>query len=276
MAYYERVNRRFGHRAQRMISLTTQADFRGVQTLSFCYLCGEDFAPGDNINRDHVPPQSAIAKRDREPLCLPTHVGCNGLHQLTDEKIGQLIALRRSELPKRHARRLRFALSKHGAHGAVTNLRVDVAVWRWVAGFHAALYRTSPMGIRGSLVTPFPRGQNLGGTVVIEALKPQHQLIVHTIKQNRARGNLDRINCNKGNVLYDCVWCQSDNQGPWMCMFALDIYDWKDLGRTEGLPARGCAGHYVLPSNGVPINAARNITSRLYIPVIDRFDPFGR
>ncbi|MFZ0847119.1 MAG: hypothetical protein WAM62_15140, partial [Pseudolabrys sp.] len=75
-----------------MISLTTQKDFRAVQTLPFCYLCGNDFVEGDEINRDHVPAQSAIAKRDRDPLVLPTHVRCNGAHQLDDEKIGQLIA----------------------------------------------------------------------------------------------------------------------------------------------------------------------------------------
>jgi hypothetical protein len=37
-----------------------------------------------------------------------------------------------------------------------------------------------------------------------------------------------------------------------MCIYALDVYDWKDLGRTEHLPARGCAGCYVSPSPGVP------------------------
>jgi hypothetical protein len=37
-----------------------------------------------------------------------------------------------------------------------------------------------------------------------------------------------------------------------MCVFALDIYDWKDLGRTSVLPARGCAGFYMTPAQTIP------------------------
>jgi len=67
---------------------------------------------------------------------------------------------------------------------------------------------------------------------------PQHLNFVQTIKTNRAKNNLDRICCNKGKLTYECVWAQADNDGPWLCIFALDIYDWKDLGRTRVQPAR--------------------------------------
>lgn len=77
-------------------------------------------------------------------------------------------------------RRLRFAVSPRGTIGAVTNLDIDSAVWRWIAGFHAALYRTSPVGIRGSLVTPFPRGRRINGQVVFEPLRPQNEIFVQT------------------------------------------------------------------------------------------------
>jgi hypothetical protein len=259
-----------------MVSLTTQKEFRELQTIPFCYLCGNGFVAGDEKDRDHVPPQSAIAKCDREPLLLPTHVRCNGSHHLNDEKIGQLIALRRGEAPRKGVRRLHVALSPDATQGAVTNLNIDQAVWRWIAGFHAALYRSPPIGIKGSLVTPLPRAQNLNGRFVMDSLKPQHQLFVRTIKENRARNNLDRIRCNKGKVLYECVWCQSDKGGLWFCMYALDIYDWKDLGRTGILPARGCAGFYIMQSGDAPINAAKSITSRVIIPIADPLDPFGR
>jgi hypothetical protein len=259
-----------------MVSLTTQKEFRELQTLPFCYLCGKSFVADDEKDRDHVPPQSAIAKCDREPLLLPTHVRCNGSHHLNDEKIGQLIALRRGEAPRKDVRRLHVALSPDATQGAVTNLNIDQAVWRWIAGFHAALYRSPPIGIKGSLVTPLPRAQTLNGRFVMDSLKPQHQLFVRTIKENRARNNLDRISCNKGKVLYECVWCQSDKGGLWFCMYALDIYDWKDLGRTGILPARGCAGFYIMQSGDAPINAAKSITSRVIIPIADPLDPFGR
>jgi hypothetical protein len=39
-----------------------------------------------------------------------------------------------------------------------------------------------------------------------------------------------------------CVWCRSDNKRVWLCMFALEISDWKDLGRTRLRPVRGCCG----------------------------------
>ena len=76
-------------------------------------------------------------------------------------------------------------------------------------------------------------------------------------------------------VTYECVWYQSDN-GPWLCIFALDIYDWKDLGRTGLFPACGCAGCYVLPSRIVPTTATKGTTSRIIIPMTDPLDPFSR
>jgi hypothetical protein len=169
-----------------MVSLTAQKDFQTLRKLTFCYLCGKDFDAGDDIDRDHVPAQSAIAKRDREPLLLPTHVHCNRAYHLSDEKVGQLIALRRGEVPRKEVRRLRFAVSPRGTQGAVINVDLDKAVWRWIAGFHAALYRSSPVGIKGALVTPFPRARNLSGRFLIDSLKPQHHLFVQTVKENRA------------------------------------------------------------------------------------------
>jgi hypothetical protein len=38
------------------------------------------------------------------------------------------------------------------------------------------------------------------------------------------------------NVDIDAAVCRAANNGPWMCIFALDIYDWKDLGRTSHQP----------------------------------------
>jgi hypothetical protein len=76
-----------------MVSLLKQTDFRGVQNLPFCYLCGQAFATGDSHNRDHVPPECIFALLDREPLWLPTHNACNKHYSDLDEKIGQLIAL---------------------------------------------------------------------------------------------------------------------------------------------------------------------------------------
>jgi hypothetical protein len=103
-----------------MVSLLRQSDFRSVQNLPFCYLCGRDFVADDSKNRDHVPPECIFAPLDREPLWLPEHTVCNGTYRLLDEKIGQLIALRYGNVPRNAAhRRLKFAYSRHHDLGAV-------------------------------------------------------------------------------------------------------------------------------------------------------------
>ena len=259
-----------------MVSLLRQSDFRSVQSLPFCYLCGRRFVAGDRRNRDHVPPQSIFAPAHREPLWLPTHPACNSSYRLLDEKIAQLIALRYGKVPSNAVHhRLKFAYSRQRDLGAVVNLDVDVAVWRWISAFHAALYRESGVGIWGSLVTPFPKARLVKGRPVFAPLLVQHPLFIQTIRSNRLRNNLDRIVCNKGKLTYECVWQQADNSGPWMCIFVLDIYDWKDLGRTGVLPARGCAGFYVKPTGTAPASSTRGMPCSIIIPSSDRLDAFG-
>ncbi len=258
-----------------MVLLVTQRQRRAVQNLPFCYLCGKDFVAGDATDKDHVPPKGIFAAKDRDPLLLKSHKACNEAQTLDDEKIGQLIALRYRKVPKPENRRLQFALSPYG-DAAVRNLNIEKAVWRWIGGFYAALYQSSAVGIRGSLVTPFIKAKKVNGGYTIQPLRHQHATFVQMIKSNRIRGNLDRIRCNKGKLLYESMWCQTDNEGPWMCIFALDIYDWKDLGATQLSPPRGCAGSYVLPSGGVPPNASRGEIASIIIPTSDPLDPFSR
>jgi hypothetical protein len=259
-----------------MVSLVCQRDFRRVRKLQFCYLCGRGFATGEVVNRDHVQPQCIFLPADREPLVLQTHKACNESFAVQDEQIGQLIALRYGKVPNDpRDLRLRFALSLEGTLGAVKNLDIDGAVWRWIAGFHAALYREPGVGIKGSLVTPFTKVRRVNGRPVVVPLRIQHPVIVQTIVSNRVRGNLDRVFCNRGKLRYECVWQQADNGGPWMCFFALDIYDWKDLGRSAVQPARGCAGLYITPAGAIPANATIAIRSSIIIPVRDPLDAFA-
>jgi hypothetical protein len=72
-----------------MVSLSHQSDFRSVQALPFCYLCGRQFVPGDNKNWNHVPPECIFAPLDRDPLWLPAHSICNKSYELLDEKPGR-------------------------------------------------------------------------------------------------------------------------------------------------------------------------------------------
>jgi hypothetical protein len=54
------------------------------------------------------------------------------------------------------------------------------------------------------------------GRPMLDPIRPPHRLFVQAIKDNRARGNLDRVQCNKGKLTYECVWHQANNNGPWM------------------------------------------------------------
>ena len=111
-----------------------------------------------------------------------------------------------------------------------------------------------------SIQTPFPRGERRADGIRIIPILQQHVLAVDTIKRNRAAENLDTITANRGKLRYECVWCEGDAGGEWVCMFALDIYDWRDLGsHTAAIPSRGCVGMYLLPDRSVPEAAARDL-----------------
>jgi hypothetical protein len=124
-----------------------------------------------------------------------------------------------------------------------------------------------------SLVTPFPTA-NKGSSISIDRLRPQHLNFVRAIKENRAKLNVDRILSNNRKCLYECVWYQDDAKLTWLCIFALNIYDWKDLGETGVEPSRGCAGAYVLAVP--PLNATRGVGSPIVLPNLEPLDPFGR
>jgi hypothetical protein len=260
-----------------MVALSAQADFRAIQRMTFCYVCGEQFKIGDNNNRDHLPPRNAFDKGDRTPvLWLPTHYDCNWQHRETDEKIGQLISLKRHQVPAPKNRKLRFRLFPLQGVTAIDNLHLDHAIWRWVRGFHAALYKEFvPDLLTRSLVTPFPRLELMPYGAVLHPILQQHLVIVATLKTNRAKQNLDTIRSNNGQFSYDCVWIQDDDKHTWVCMFGMNIYDWKDMGEV-GLPPRGCAGCYYDVPGGIPAAATRATTTKIIAPNVDRLDPFGR
>ena len=133
------------------------------------------------------------------------------------------------------------------------------------------------MGNAFAVQTPFPRGEKSNdGRVTIRPIRPQHVLAVEIIKRNRLAGTLDVLVGNNGELKYECVWCEADLGSSWFCMFALDIYDWKDLGsHTREIPARGCTGAYALPGGSRPATASVTIGTRITIPNLDVLDPFA-
>ncbi len=252
-------------------------NLQSVRNLPFCYVCGKNISPSDKKDRDHIPPESCFAKADRNtPLILQTHTACNGENgqNLTDEKIGQLISLKHGRVPKKRDRKLQIVPTKHGH--AVGNLDINGAVWRWVRGFHAALYQT-PLhdSAQRAIETPFPEARKVGRRVEVSPSRQQHSKFVEIIKLNRSLNQLDSIRCNNGKLKYECTWIKSD-EGIQLCVFALDLYDWKALGKVPGLSARGCAGWYRLESGLAPDAATQGTVSEISPPNNEPLDPFGR
>jgi hypothetical protein len=267
-----------------MIKLETQRALRAVRDLPFCYVCCNAFKAEDETDYDHVPASSVFAKEHRQPLKLKTHKSCNQGHQLVDEKIAQMIGLRRGAAPQPDNRRIQALSTNLGV--AVINVDVDATVWRWITAFHAALYQ-SPLrfeqtGVNDppffrTLVLPFPKASRI--TKRMEPVRQQHLEFVKAIKNNRFKDNLDRIECNKGQLVYECVWDQftnRKNRSELGCIFALDVCDWKDLGVIPLDVVRGCGGMYMIEGRGIPSGATRAVRSKLILPNYDRFDPFAR
>jgi hypothetical protein len=274
-----------------MMEIKTQQQFRQVAKLPFCYWCGKEFGQEDEVNRDHVPPKNVFAIEDRDPpLILQTHQTCNSTHKTTDELIGQLVALQRDYVtPDPKNRRLEMERYSGREFGAVTNVNVVEAIWRYIRGFHAALYR-EPLFIgakAGTITTPFTRGRIVDGDLVLgDTKQEQHFQIVQVIKDQRAVGNVDQIVSNNGKVIYECVWVSAENVtavGPHQrpisprraCFFALDIYGWKRLGDVGITPARGCVGAYFTPNDKAPTGASLYIEVCKSVANHDRWDPFG-
>jgi len=118
---------------------------KGASGLSFCYLCGTTFRPGDETDRDHVPPSGLFAKADRDPpLILLTHRRCNRSRSTEDQEISQLVGvLHGRRVNARHNKlQIQVGWSPDGQPAVVaTPIDVKAAIRRWVRGFHAALYR---------------------------------------------------------------------------------------------------------------------------------------
>jgi hypothetical protein len=95
------------------------------------------------------------------------------------------------------------------------------------------------------------------------------------MKEQRALRNIDRLSYYNGKITYECVWTQFDDNDRWLCVFALDLYDWKDLGRTPGQRERGCAGFYSVDGALPPATATRKRGTRIIIPNVDKLDPFA-
>lgn len=244
-----------------MIELRYPKQFRPLQKLPFCYLCGRIFEVGDRKNKDHVPPEAIFAPRDRDPLQLPTHYDCNHAHHLNDEKVGQLIGSMHGRAPSAKNGRLKFEHFLREAMSALTNLDIELATFRWVMGFHAALYRKPmPRDARAEIFSPLHRAYRWAGREpIVMPTPPEYHHIISALEINKEKSNIDRISCNHGSLLYECVWLRTQNNHH-LCLFVLDIYGWQVLSAPQ-FGQRTCAGSYILLSTSPPKHAAMGESS---------------
>ncbi len=261
-----------------MIELTmTQKDLRSLWGVGFCCVCGKPFAHGEERTRQHIPPTSVFAKEDREPpLILPAHDGCNQGQSTDDEVIGQLVSLLHGKRPAKE--RLRLAVQLFSVNGSVVpmafvrDLPLNRIIFRWVRGFHAALYREYLPDRGGFIGPPFPESKPVeGGKVAPEPIHESRYDMTLTFKQQVKAGRTDAVTCRNGKCHYRCTWLNLDNGAPF-CLFALRLYNWEELGDVHHFPRRGCIGWYGAP---IPATAARG--TRLEIPAsnFDPLDPFA-
>ena len=262
-----------------MVSLASARDLREARSLPFCYFCGEGFAAGKKATRDHVPPKGVFAVEHRRPLILPAHSHCNKSHQGHDQHMAQVIGLRRENVPSNPQHRLlKVHLFERPGEGgrlaAIETIDIGAAVWGWVRGFHAALYREFlPRQNRRAVELPFPEVEQLeNGEATAKPVREQRAVFVEIIKMNRAAGHVDQLISNAGTVRYECVWGEVV-PGLWRCAFALDVYDWRDLGPPE-MGQRGCVGIYEADHRPVGATQSTGRTDVTYSND-DPLDPFG-
>lgn len=242
------------------ISLTSEKDLKAIKHLSFCYLCGQALSSGSKRNKDHIPPSGIFAKADREqPLILPTHTFCNGSRSQEDQTIGQLVGVLHGRRVNQTHNKLKINVGQFvdGSRGAaLEGFDLKEAIRRWVRGFHAALYGEylSP-DCSFATYTPLPEAIRQKDEVVFVPVPEVLPKLVEELKRNRAVGSLDRIFSRNGKCRYECVWDQADN-GEWICIYCLDLYNWSDLGDTKYFPPRGCVGSYRREQGGIPSRAA--------------------
>lgn len=258
--------------------LASQRDFQRVRQLTFCYLCARALEGVQTRNRDHVPNTAIFAVEDREPaLILPTHSACNHDRAPEDEVITQVLGVLRGRRMVTQARRPTLAAGTFpdGTKGVgALGVPLQRMIFRWVTGFHAALYG-EPLGPSNHMTfPPLPEGRVEGDRVEPVPVPEIVREFVLALRRNRMTGTLDEVLSRNGRCRYECVWEQADD-GRRICIWALDVYDWKSLGDTLHFEPRGCVGSYWPEDGRVP--AAATLATRLHIdvPTGNALDPFA-
>jgi hypothetical protein len=177
---------------------------------------------------------------------------------MTDVKTAQLIGITRGQKFKRNHVALNVAPWPSAEHeqpiGILSNLDLGAEIWRWVRGFHAALYQSYlPADRLHGICEPVPKGdltprglQVIDRPHIRDAMK---QVLLLSLEAEQ----IDVIRSNSGKLLYSCVWVLPPLDESWGCCFGLKVYDWKNVGDPR-FPRRDCFGWYTI--DGAPPDGA--------------------
>lgn len=259
-------------------SIVGQQDARRVwKRASVCYLCGKPLpvfelekvsfkSNSPEINRDHVPPEKLFAPEDRGdyPLLLRTHVHCNGGESADDQKMSELFRLiwNQEERANLEALALEWEADQHGSATASfwNNDNVPAMVFRWIRGFHYALYdEFLPANVDRATLLPFLEIKSDGAS----RPHPQYFEIAKAIRRQRMTKQMDRISAYNGRLNYECAWYLRN--GLPTCIYALDVNGWSIFSGGRAGPYRSGLGCYV--SQSIPSGASQ--LSRLHFPCDD-------
>ncbi|MBX3386178.1 MAG: hypothetical protein KF768_06385 [Phycisphaeraceae bacterium] len=261
--------------------LATQKQLqRASRSVKFCYLCGDPLSKS-KTNRDHVIAKSLVCDIDPGiPLVLPTHIDCHDRLSVLDGCAAELTGFMHGRIPHPQRRQLTYVTESPQAVRepvvGVTGIAFDSLIMRWLQGSHASLYGEFLPRSPATHLTwsgPFPTGTFDLDTqeAVLSPRQMVHPLLVECIRFNRQCDRIDAINIYNGQFQLDCVWSSLDDGTP-CCVFAINLCDWKELGRTPVTSTHGCVGLYVPPS-GRPSTAAV-ATKLIGIQSLKGLDPF--
>lgn len=235
-------------------------------TLPFCYLCGETFGQSENRTKDHVPPRAVFGRDDLQswPLILDAHERCNTHQSSLDQRTGQLLA----PLTGRPLAGSPQLITLHdfecgdeiAGFGLVEGPDFVASIWRWVRGFHAALYREFlPASTHKAICTPFTEADFTGSTPTPRPPILDYVVTTRYLARHHRLGSTDRVFCYNKKCRYLCVWSHTSLGRP-MCVFSLRLYAWSRLGRTAITQSRPCVGYYLANSDRAPSAASTDGT----------------
>lgn len=236
------------HRMGRQLDLK---DLRRPITLEVCYLCGDGLDDGGPTNKDHVPPKSWFSQTDRErsPLIVVVHQECHDRLSDDDEAVGELLAFFDSahddfkQASVAPTKLLKVTKQEHTLHSPrmleVTGVRLERAIWRWMAAFHAVLYGVTQdpdpaLPRNGCVIPPYPHSNTRGG---FDRVPSWHGDVVQRIRAAVLSRQASWIRAFGGGLQYAETW-RTDGQGHFECSF---VFQLRSFQRAASHPDTGRA-----------------------------------